>query len=73
MARPIRLESAAFMEVKTLCDHSGLTKRQVAEVLNLTIGGAVSKQLRKLSAVLERDKSPQKALADFERLICSHH
>jgi len=61
------------MEAKGLCDYSGLNQRQVAEVLNLTIGGAVSKQLRKLSAVLEKDKSVQKALADLERLICSHH
>jgi REP element-mobilizing transposase RayT len=57
---------------KTLCDHSGLTQRQVAEVLNLTSGGAVSKQLEKLSKTLEKDKSVKKILAELERLMGSH-
>ena len=58
---------------KALCDHSGLTQRAVAEVLNLTSGGAVSKQLGKLKGILQQDKSLQKTLVDLERLICSHH
>jgi hypothetical protein len=56
---------------KALCDYSGLTRRQVAEVLNVTSGGAVSKQLEKLGEVLRQDKTVQKMLDDLDRLIGS--
>jgi putative transposase len=56
---------------KALCDHSGLTQREVAEVLHLTSGGAVSKQLSKLSEVLENDKRAQKAVAELEQRLGS--
>jgi REP element-mobilizing transposase RayT len=41
---------------KALCDHCGMTQRQVAEVLGLRTGVAVSCQLRKLSEQLKKDK-----------------
>ena len=41
---------------KALCDHCGMTQRQVAEILGLRTGVAVSCQLRKLSEQLENDK-----------------
>jgi putative transposase len=52
---------------KALCDYSGLTQREVAVVLNLTSGTAVSKQLRRLGELLQRDKSLRKTLANLER------
>jgi acid phosphatase family membrane protein YuiD len=41
---------------KALCYHCGMTQRQVAEVLGLRTGIAVSCQLHNLSEQLKRDK-----------------
>jgi len=41
---------------KALCDHCGMTQRQVAEILRFRTGVAVSCQLRKLSEQLKKDK-----------------
>ena len=38
-----------------LCRFSGMTKRAVAEVLNLSSGAAVGSQIRKLMKVLKDD------------------
>jgi putative transposase len=54
---------------RALCDYSGLTQREVAVVLNLTSGTAVSKQLRRLGGLLQKDKSLQKTMANLERSI----
>jgi len=54
---------------KALCDHCGLTQRQVAEVLKMSSGTAVSKQLERLGRSLVKDKSVEKKLADLERRI----
>ena len=54
---------------KALCDHAGLTQREVAEVLGLNSGGAVSKQLAMLAAKHTKDKSLQETLKDLSKLI----
>ena len=45
------------------------TQRKVAEVLNLSTGGTVSKQLAKLSEIIKKDKTLSKTLADIDRMI----
>ena len=38
-----------------MCDYSGLTQRQAAEVLGMSTGVAVSRQLRRLSEALQAE------------------
>jgi len=52
------------MKVQFTTSHFG---REVAEVLNLSSGGAVSKQLARLSEMIDKDKTLQKKLADIDR------
>ncbi len=54
---------------RALCDHAGMTQRQVAEVFDLSSGGAVSKQLARLSEMINKDKTLQKKLADIDRTV----
>ena len=54
---------------KALCDYAGLTQRDVAKIFNLTSGGAVSKQLAKLSRLIKTDKALQKIQEDIDRSI----
>ena len=58
---------------RALCDYSGLTQREVADVLQLTSGGAVSKQLAHLATLQTKDKSVQKVFDDINRLIQKKH
>ena len=58
---------------RALCDHAGMTQREVAEVFNLSSGCAVSKQLVKLSKAKNKDKKLQKTLADIDRAIMSNY
>ena len=46
-----------------------MTQREVAEVFNLSSGGAVSKQLARLSEMINKDKTVQKKLADVDRAV----
>jgi hypothetical protein len=54
---------------KALCDYAGLTQREIAGLFKLSSGGAVSKQLAKLSSLLKTDKSLQSLQADIDREI----
>ena len=54
---------------KALCDHCGMTQRQVAEVLGLRTGVAVSCQLRKLSELLKRDKKLKHMIKQIRKKI----
>lgn len=40
---------------RMLCDHAGLTQQQIADILAIGTGGAVGKQLQKLTAELARN------------------
>ena len=48
---------------RMLCDYGGLTQRQVADVLGLQSGAAVSAQLRKLTERLESQRRLRKQVA----------
>jgi len=48
---------------RMLCDYGGLTQRQVAEILRLHSGAAVSAQLRKLTERLENGRPLRKQVA----------
>jgi len=61
------------MAAKALCDHSGLTQRQAAEALGMTTGVAVSRQLHKLSRVLQGDKGLQKQLEAIRKRVEEIH
>ena len=52
---------------KALCDHCGMTQRQVAEILGLRTGVAVSCQLRKLSEQLKKDKKPKHIIEQIRK------
>lgn len=54
---------------KALCDYTGLTQREVADVFNLSSGAAVSKQLAKLNLLLKQNKNLQKVQEDINRVI----
>jgi len=41
---------------RMLCDHGGLTQRQVAEVLGISTGAPISQQLRKLACTVESNR-----------------
>ncbi len=53
------------MASRTLCDYGGLTQRQVAEVLGLRNGAAVSAQLHKLAEQRETDSLLREQMADI--------
>ncbi len=57
------------LAAKALCDYSGLTQREVADIFNLSSGAAVSKQLAKLSLLVKQDKDLQKIQEDINRVI----
>ncbi len=44
---------------RMLCEHGGLTQRQVAEVLRIGSGACVSQHLRKLARALESNRTLQ--------------
>ena len=48
---------------RMLCDYGGLTQRQVADILGLHSGAAVSAQLRKLTERLESERRLRKQVA----------
>ncbi len=50
---------------RMLCDYAGLTQRQVAEVLGLRSGAAVSAQLHTLTEQLETDRRLRRQIADI--------
>ncbi len=54
---------------KALCDHAGMTQREVAEVFNLSSGGAVSKQLSRLGKKAKQDTALSRTLAKIDRTI----
>lgn len=64
LARPV----AARM----LCKHVGLTQRQVADALGYGTGGAVSYQLKRLSAAILEDKKLARQIARIEKGIANH-
>jgi REP element-mobilizing transposase RayT len=45
------------LAARALCKYCGLTQRQVAEILNLSSGAAVSHQLKRLAECMEEDSS----------------
>ena len=61
LARPIA--------AKALCDDAGVTQREIAEVFNLSSGGAVSKQLARLRRMTKENKSVQRIQKNIERAI----
>jgi putative transposase len=56
---------------KALCDHCGMTQRQVGEVLGLRTGVAVSCQLRKLSEQIEKDKKLKQTIGQIRKMVIS--
>ena len=52
-----------------VCDYSGLTQRQAAEVLGMTTGVAVSRQLHRLSGALQADKRLQTQVGTIKRRV----
>lgn len=48
---------------RMLCDHGGLTQRQIADVLGIGSGGAVGKQLQRLTAELAHNDRLQRQVA----------
>ncbi|MFA9614315.1 MAG: transposase [Deltaproteobacteria bacterium] len=52
-----------------LCEYSGLSQRQVAKILNVSSGSAVSKQLKKLSDQLCSDKQLSRLLETISMRI----
>ena len=54
---------------KALCDYCGLTQRQVAEVLGLRTGVAVSCQLRKFGSHLKTNKELRRQLNDIDKQV----
>ena len=54
---------------KMLCKYSGLTQRQVAAMLNVSSGAAVSLQLKKLDKALLRDRQLRKQVARIEKAV----
>lgn len=51
---------------KMLCRYGGLTQRQVAEILKLSTGSAVSMQLKKLNQALSGNRKLKKQVARVE-------
>ena len=54
---------------KALCDYAGLTQREVAGLFKLSSGGAVSKQLAKLSRLVKTNTSLQRIQEDIDLAI----
>ncbi len=52
-----------------LCRHTGLTQREVAAVLDMGSGAAVSSQLRKVAGLLRSDGKLNCKVAEVERLL----
>jgi len=52
-----------------LCDYGGLTQRQVATLMQLKSGAAVSQQLKRLSGELKKNPSLKKQRSDIVRRI----
>ncbi len=50
---------------RLLCEHGGLTQRQVAELLRIGNGACVSQHLRKLARVLESDRPLQNQIREL--------
>jgi hypothetical protein len=48
---------------RMLCDHGGLTQRQVAQVLGIRNGAPISQQLRKLARELDSNRTLDKQVA----------
>lgn len=65
LARPLAAQA--------LCDHAGLTQREVANVFNLSSGGAISKQLARLSGLSKKDKSIEKTQKGIARRLRAMH
>ena len=57
------------LAAKALCDFSGMTQREVAKLFNLSSGTAVSKQLARLSVMLNQDKSLRKVQEKINRVV----
>lgn len=65
LLRRRRDSQARAVASRMLCDFGGLTQRQVADVLGLRSGAAVSAQLRKLTEHLKTDARLRRQLADI--------
>ena len=64
-----RKSFARPLAAKALCDFSGMTQREVAALFNLSSGTAVSKQLARLSVMLNQDKSLRKVEKEINRVV----
>ncbi len=51
---------------RMLCKYAGLTQRDVAKVLGMSSGAAVSSQLQKLSVLLSDDRKLRRQVAEIE-------
>ena len=60
------------LAAKALCEYAGLTQREIADVFHLSSGGAVSKQLARLSTLAQKDKSVRRVQKDIKRAIQKH-
>jgi len=60
------------LAAKALCEYAGLTQREIADVFHLSSGGAVSKQLARLSTLAQKDKSVRRVQKDINRAIQKH-
>ena len=49
-----------------LCRYAGLTQREAAEILEVGSGAAISRQMRKLSEVLSKERNLKKTIRKIE-------
>jgi len=54
---------------KMLCQYSGLTQRQAAEIVGVRSGVAVCLQIRKVDERMKEDRGLQRHLAQIEKLL----
>ncbi len=54
---------------KMLCQYSGLTQRQAAEIVGVRSGVAVCLQIRKVDERMKKDRVLQRHLAQIEALL----
>ena len=54
---------------KMLCQYSGLTQRQAAEIVGVRSGVAVCLQIRKVDERVKKDRGLQRHLAQIEKLL----
>ena len=57
------------MTAAALCEYSGLTQREVADVLKLRSGAAVSHQIKRLNECMGKDADLRRKYAELSKRI----